>query len=76
VSDNVGLHAEQYYQNVLEENPEFGGTRYDRMIANMICHDKKKGVVIEFDIVLLNCESIAIIEVKSSVRSDFLYIRW
>jgi exonuclease VII large subunit len=72
LDENVGQHAEQYYQNILNNKLEFGGMKYDNMIANLECSNKNKVLQMEFDIVLVNCKAVAIIEVKSRIRPDFI----
>jgi len=72
IDDNIGFHAEQYFQEILREKLTFGGQKYDRMIANMECSDKKGISLIEFDIVLINGKSIAIIETKHRIHHDFV----
>jgi len=70
ISNNMGHHAEQFFQDVFRRKLEFGRMRYDEMIPNLIYKDK--GVKIEFDIALLNGESIALIEVKNRIHPDFV----
>jgi hypothetical protein len=70
MDDNIGHHAEQFFQNVFEEKLEFGGVKYDEMIPNLK-HKSKSGEV-EFDIVLVNGDSIALIEVKHRIHPSFV----
>jgi hypothetical protein len=70
INDNIGYHAEQFFQDVFDEKLEFGGIKYDEMIPNLAYKDK--GVKIEFDVVLLNGDSIALIEVKNRIHPDFV----
>jgi len=70
VSDNIGHHAEQFFQDIFKRKLEFGRIRYDEMVPNLIYKDK--GVEIEFDIALLNGESIALIEVKNRIHPNFV----
>jgi len=70
INDNIGYHAEQFFQDVFEEKLEFGRIKYDEMIPNLTYRDK--GVNIEFDVVLLNGDSIALIEVKNRIHPDFV----
>jgi len=72
INENIGFHAEQYFQEILREKLTFGGQKYDKMIANMECSDKKGISLIEFDIVLINGKSIAIIETKHRIHHDFV----
>ncbi len=71
VDDNIGSHAEQFFQNILTEKLTFAGQRYDKMIPNLEC--RKNGVsLIEFDIVLVNGKSVAIIETKHRIHPKFV----
>ncbi|MDR2582882.1 MAG: hypothetical protein LBC75_05310 [Fibromonadaceae bacterium] len=71
VDDNIGSHAEQFFQNILTEKLTFAGQRYDKMIPNLECC--KNGVsLIEFDIVLVNGKSVAIIETKHRIHPKFV----
>jgi hypothetical protein len=70
INENIGFHAEQFFQNVFAENKVFGGIKYDEIIPNLK-HGDKTGEV-EFDIVLENCSSVALIEVKSRIHPDFV----
>jgi hypothetical protein len=70
MDDNIGHHAEQFFQNIFEEKLRFGGVDYDEMIPNL----KHKGKLdeVEFDIVLVNGDSVALIEVKHRVHPSFV----
>ncbi|MDR0518106.1 MAG: hypothetical protein LBH25_13795 [Fibromonadaceae bacterium] len=70
INDNIGHHAEQFFQDVFRRKLEFGMVKYDEMIPNLT--HKDKGVKIEFDIALLNGNSIALIEVKNRIHPDFV----
>ncbi|MDR2554687.1 MAG: hypothetical protein LBC64_04590 [Fibromonadaceae bacterium] len=70
VSNNMGYHAEQFFQDVFKKKLEFGGIKYDEMVPNLTHIDK--GVKVEFDIALLNGDSIALIEVKSRIHPSFV----
>jgi len=72
LSDNVGFHAEQYFQEILAKKLSFGRIKYDRMIPNLTCWDKNGIPLIEFDIVLMNGKSVAIIETKSRIHPKFV----
>ena len=69
INDNIGHHAEQYFQDIFRKKLEFGRMKYDEMIPNLAYKGKEK---IEFDIALLNGDSIALIEVKSRIHPDFV----
>jgi hypothetical protein len=70
IDENQGHHAEQYFQNALAEKPVFGGIKYDNVIPNLTY--KKRNLEIEFDIVLVNGSSIALIEVKNRIHPKFV----
>jgi len=67
INDNIGHHAEQYFQSVFDEKLSFGGEKYDELIRNL----KRKGKK-NFDIVLVNGASVAIIEAKSRIHPNFI----
>jgi hypothetical protein len=71
-SANIGHHAEQYFQDALSRKLEFGGEKYDKLIPNL--KYQRKGKTAEFDIVLVNGKSVAIIEAKSRIHPDFIEI--
>ncbi len=70
INDNIGYHAEQFFQNVFTEKKIFGGIKYDDIILNMA--HKEKGEGVEFDIVLENGNSLALIEVKNRIHPSFV----
>jgi hypothetical protein len=70
INDNIGHHAEQFFQDVFKRKLEFGMVKYDEMIPNLTYIGK--GAKIEFDIALLNGNSIALIEVKNRIHPDFV----
>jgi hypothetical protein len=72
IDENQGNHAEQYFQNALMEKLTFDGQKYDRMIPNLECFGKKGVSLMEFDIVLVNGKSVAIIEVKNRIHPSFI----
>jgi hypothetical protein len=67
IDDNLGFHAERFFQDALTKNKTFGEIKYDNIIRNMTCEDET-----EFDIVLINCESVAIIEIKNRIHPSFV----
>jgi len=72
IDENQGHHAEQYFQEILMEKLAFGGQKYDRMIPNLECFGKSGVSLIEFDIVLVNGKSVAIIETKNRIHPSFV----
>jgi len=70
IEDNQGHHAEQFFQDVFEKKLEFGKIKYDEMIPNL-AYKGRKGEI-EFDIALVNGDSVALIEVKNRINPDFV----
>ena len=75
----------EYYEQELRENREelerklllmkkltFDGQKYNNMIPNLEFFGKHGVSLIEFDIVLVNGKSIAIIEVKNRIHPKFV----
>jgi len=69
VSNNIGNHAEQYFQDVFSRKKELGGEKYDKLIRNLKAESKES---CEFDIFLVNGQSVAIIEVKNRIHPNFV----
>ena len=67
IDNNIGYHAEQFFQNVFADKKVFGGIKYDDIILNM-----KHSEDVEFDIFLKNGSSVALIEVKNRIRPNFV----
>ena len=68
VSNNHGSFAEEYFINSLKKGKSnFFGERFDKLLKFELIEDKNKTRA-ECDIILVNCNSIAIIEVKFKVR--------
>ena len=69
VSENSGRHAEEFFQHALEKTLTFGGIKFDKVDPNL---NKTGSKNCEFDIGLKNGTSIALIEVKNRVRTEFV----
>ena len=68
ISRNHGNFAEEYFINSLYKNkPVFFGEKFDKMLKFQIAEDKEK-IKAEFDILLVNGKSVAIVEVKFKVH--------
>ncbi|WGK68470.1 hypothetical protein P0082_08255 [Candidatus Haliotispira prima] len=57
---NTGCFAEELFSGSFKRNPVLGGTRYDRIECNVLDSNGKT----EYDILLFNGSSVAIIEIK------------
>ena len=66
VSSNQGSAAEEFFFNSLTADPEVGGIKFDRIMPNVQINTKTKQG--EFDIVLINGNSVAVVEVKYKVH--------
>jgi Holliday junction resolvase-like predicted endonuclease len=67
---NNGFFAEEYFYNALNASRSFGNIKYDVVDKNMGTNKGK--VRDEFDVVMLNGSSVAIIEVKYRVHQSLL----
>lgn len=70
VADNLGSVAEEFFYNSLCRNPVIGDIKYDRVSPNVIAGNKGKQV--EFDMVLVNGNSVALLEVKHKAQLSAL----
>jgi hypothetical protein len=74
ISDSNGRFAEEYFYSSLEKKMEFAGVHFDS-ISNKFGYMKKlpNGERLEdqFDIVMINDNAVALIEVKYSADSDY-----
>ncbi|MDR2577971.1 MAG: hypothetical protein LBC70_04040 [Chitinispirillales bacterium] len=68
LGNNAGFHAEQFFQDALTQTLTFGGEKYDQLYLNLGPRNKKNCV--EFDIVLANGKSVAIIETKNRIHPE------
>jgi hypothetical protein len=66
VSANQGSAAEEFFFNSLSANPVIGGVKYDRVTPHLVVG--AKGRQSEFDLVLVNGNSVALIEVKHKAQ--------
>jgi hypothetical protein len=72
IDNNIGHHAGQFFQDVFKEKLEFGGIKYDEMLPNLTY--KGRSEKIEFDIALINGDSVALIEVKNRIHPSFIKV--
>jgi hypothetical protein len=66
VSSSQGASEEEFFFNSLSAHPVLGGIKYDRVSPNVTSSKGKKQA--EFDIVMVNGKSVAVIEVKYKVH--------
>jgi hypothetical protein len=70
IGRNQGDITEEFFYNSLNANPVVGSIKFDRVTPNLIVGTKKRQS--EFDIVLTNGSSVAIVEVKNKAHASDL----
>ena len=70
VTNNIGSITEEYFYNAMNEKPVLGGVTYDKVRRNIGGVGLKSED--EFDIVMYNGNSIALIECKNKVHENDL----
>ena len=70
ISNNQGDVAEEYFVNSLKDVLEIGDLHFDYLLQNIKLQTKK--INDEFDILLVNGESVALIEVKYKVHPNII----
>ncbi len=68
IGQNQGAVAEEFFFNSLQAKPVLGGVRYDDVFLNV--HSFNGKLQNEYDVVMVNGKSVALIEVKYAVHSD------
>ena len=71
VSENIGHHAEEFFQHALKKSLTFGGIKFDDLKPNLKVSESES---CEFDMALVNCETAAIIEARNRVRLEYLEV--
>jgi Holliday junction resolvase len=69
IGRNNGYYAEEFFQHVFSKKCELAGIKFDGMIPNLKYEGKES---CEFDIVLVNGDSVAIIEAKYRIHPNFV----
>ena len=70
IGSNQGDVAEEYFVNSLSNTLQVAGMSFDTLLKNVGM--QQKGIRDEFDILLINGESVALIEVKYKVHPNIL----
>jgi hypothetical protein len=68
MASNQGDVAEEFFYNTLFDKPEVGGIRFDRVLKNI--GGGKPGHQAQFDVVMHNGSSMAIVEVKYKAHTN------
>jgi hypothetical protein len=66
IDTNIGYAAETYFHTALAKSLTFGNIRFDELIPNL--KKERRGASCEFDLVMVNHEAVAIIEVKHRIH--------
>jgi hypothetical protein len=69
IGRNNGYYAEEFFQHAFSKKRELAGIKFYGMIPNLKYEGKES---CEFDIVLVNGDSVAIIEAKYRIHPDFV----
>jgi len=72
IDSSNGMMAEETIYNALKKNMTFGKIEFDDITRNMKLHSKLLNLEGEFDVVLKNGDTLAIIETKYKVRLEDL----
>ena len=70
IADSNGAMAEAIIYDALENDMTFAGQEFDDIYRNMKKHIKKDGLRGEYDIMMTNGDTIALIETKFKVRKQ------
>jgi len=70
MSNSNGEVAESYFINSFEKKPYFAGQDYEHFSSNLRKKSKRLNLQGEYDLVMYNCTSIAIIEIKYKAEAD------
>ena len=66
IDTNIGYAAETYFHTALAKSLMFGNIHFEELIPNLT--KERKGTSCEFDLVMVNHEAVAIIEVKHRIH--------
>jgi hypothetical protein len=70
ISNSNGEVAESYFINSFKKHPQFAGQNYDSLTPNLSKSSSTLNLRDEYDLVLYNCTSVAIIEIKYKARKE------
>jgi len=70
ISESNGAMAEEMIFNSLEKDKIFAGIKFEEVDRNIKLHSRFLDVKGEFDVILKNGDTVAIVESKYKVRSD------
>jgi len=70
ISNSNGAMAESYFVNSFTQSMQFAGQKYDEISPNLSRKIKSLNLQGEYDLVLYNCSSVVIIEIKYKADND------
>jgi len=70
ISNSNGAMAESYFVNSFTKSMQFAGQKYDEISPNLSRKIKSLNLQGEYDLVLYNCSSVVIIEIKYKADKD------
>jgi hypothetical protein len=70
ISNSNGEVAESYFINSFEKKPEFAGQKFEFVQGNVRKYSKKLNLRGEYDLLLYNGTSVAIIEIKYKAKKE------
>ena len=70
ISKSNGEMAESYFINSFDKSMQFAGQKYDSLGKNVTLKNKALKLQGEYDLVLYNCSSVVIIEIKYKARKE------
>jgi hypothetical protein len=70
IGNSNGAYAEEFFYNALKKSKKMGGVKFDAINKNVSF--SKKGIHDEFDLVLINGNSVGLIETKYKATTEHL----
>ena len=70
MANSNGDVAESYFINSFKKYPQFAGQNFDNIDVNLQRKNNRLNLQAEYDIVMYNCSSVAIIEIKYKANKD------
>jgi hypothetical protein len=70
ISNSNGDVAESYFISCFDKSMQFAGQKYDELASNVRKKIKAFNLQGEYDLVLYNCTSVVIIEIKYKARKE------
>ena len=68
IDDSIGKMTEEMLYNALLKDMKFAGIEFDDIEKNKKLHSKKHNLKGEYDVIMYNCNTVALIEAKHKLR--------